>query len=257
MSTSQQHTSISFTFGIITNGGQLDPILNSIHANQIPTYEIIIVGNGSFTPHPLVRQIDFDENVKPMWITKKKNIICQEAKYENIVLCHDYIYFFPNWYQGWCKFGNDFDWAVNQILNIDGSRYRDYITFPYYQWWNKIGGHPGKFLLPYNVKNNKKLNKFLYVSGTYYVIKKELALKFPLNEELIWEQGEDVELSVRLMNEDKLVSCNPYSGVMFMKPKVKAFCSGPQDEFTQEEFNIMMEKINQIDESFFDQQLKH
>jgi hypothetical protein len=78
---------MNFTFGIITGGGNevmINEIIDSIEFENIPNYEIIIVGNTNII-RKNTRIINFDENIKTAWITKKKNIITHEAIYENIV----------------------------------------------------------------------------------------------------------------------------------------------------------------------------
>jgi hypothetical protein len=75
---------IPFTFGIITvyeDKARLQEIILSIRNLNIPDYEIIFVGGGdsSGIDGEDIRIIDFDENQKPKWITRKKNIIVQNA----------------------------------------------------------------------------------------------------------------------------------------------------------------------------------
>ena len=125
---------MDFTFGIITDGqndNYLNTIIDSIKNNNIPNYEIIIVGNTNLNSNNIITIFSFDENIKKNWITKKKNIIVQNAKFENIVLLHDYIKFDKNWYNGFIIFGNNFDWCITKILNNNGERFRDYSLFPY------------------------------------------------------------------------------------------------------------------------------
>lgn len=217
---------MNFTFGIVTNNGDLTYPLLSIRQLNIPNYEIIIVGNPSkYTLDKHTTIISFDETIKEGWITKKKNMICEKAKYDNIVLMHDYIFIHPDFYTGFLKFGENYNICVTKILNADNTRYRDYILFPQYPWWNKVTDWKcQKFLLPYWLPNNHKLNKFIYVSGSFYVIKKDIALKYPLDENLVWGTDEDVQLSINLTNDDILIKCNQYSTVQFMKYKVRAYC---------------------------------
>ena len=71
---------ISFTFGIITvyeDKQRLDEIINSIRSLGIPSFEILIVGGGdsSGIDGQDIVKIDFDESIKPRWITRKKNIL--------------------------------------------------------------------------------------------------------------------------------------------------------------------------------------
>jgi hypothetical protein len=54
------------------------------------------------------------------------------------------------------------------------------------------------------------------------VIKKSIAIKFPLSEVLFHGAGEDVEYTQRLADNGILISCNPYSRVRFLKYKDQA-----------------------------------
>jgi hypothetical protein len=80
---------IPFTFGIITvyeDKQRLSEMVENIRNLQVPNFEILIVGGGDSSGidgHDVVK-IDFDESIKPRWITRKKNILVQNAKYENI-----------------------------------------------------------------------------------------------------------------------------------------------------------------------------
>jgi hypothetical protein len=86
---------IQWTFGIITvyeDKERLLDIIDSIRRMNIPEYEILFVGGGdsSGIDGKDIRKIDFDESIKPIWITRKKNILVKEAKYDNVVVMHDY-----------------------------------------------------------------------------------------------------------------------------------------------------------------------
>jgi len=235
---------MDFTFGIITFGNKnLQSIIDSIHTQNIPNYEIIIVGDCIFDLHSRITNIKFDESQKQNWITKKKNIICEKAKYENIVLLHDYISFDENWYQGFLKFGNNWDWGVCKIFNKDNSRFRDYTLFPYFNWWAGKSFTPEHTnnLLPYNFINNKKWNKYMYISGSFYFIKKHIALRFPLNENLVWGQSEDIELSIKLHNSDIMISFNPYSSVHLQKQQWQHHSFN--NEISKNELSILENQI--------------
>jgi hypothetical protein len=54
---------------------------------------------------------------------KKKNILTSEAKYDNIVLLHDYYVFDLNWYNNFLKFGDDWDVCSNAQQLITGKRH--------------------------------------------------------------------------------------------------------------------------------------
>jgi hypothetical protein len=225
---------MNITFGIITSGkndDMLNTVIDSIVKQNIPHYEIIIVGNTSIITDQFefIKRIDFDETVRPNWITRKKNIICQNAKYEIIVLIHDYVKFCEDWYSGFVQFGPNFDICVTKIKTIEGSRFRDYTLFPF----NLGYPYESRALLSYDCKITPKINKLMYISGTYYVIKKQIALDYPLNELLCWGDAEDVELSKRLTDNSILINCNPYSTVQLLKHKEQ--CQWEQ-EMTKEEY---------------------
>lgn len=184
---------MDFTFGIITNGNNdkdVDKIILSIEKQNIPNYEIIIVGNSKIIGKN-IKVIPFNENIKNGWITLKKNIITNEAKYENIVYLHDYIIFMDGWYEGQIKSGNDFKIRMDKIIDINGLRYRDHCIWPHNN--NEMDDLIGRdCLIPYDITH---LTKYQYISGAYWIAKKEVMLEFPLDENLSWGFGEDVTWS--------------------------------------------------------------
>lgn len=214
---------MDFTFGIITDGNYdhfINETINSIEMENIPNYEIIVVGNSGVIRNNTI-VIPFNENIRPMWITKKKNIITQNAKYENIVFLHDYIRLCPGWYEGYLKFGNDFIVCMNIILNLDGSRFRDWVL-----WENPtINGEEiikrAEHIIPYHIDN---LSRYMYFSGAYWVAKKYIMEKIPLNEDLVWNRGEDVEWSKKYRVDNKfLMNINSKVKLMKMKDPVYRF----------------------------------
>ncbi len=208
---------IDFTFGIITDAspascGRLTDIIQSIKKLNVPRYEVVLVGSrGKLLPHfnePMIKIVDFDETIKEKWITRKKNLITQNANYDNVVYSHDYIIYDANWYQGWKEFGDDYHACMNRIINIDGSRFRDWTIFDDYGLpeWRAAAQYSGynrqvrENLLPYDENG---LNKFQYLSGTYWVAKKSLMQEMPQDENLVWGQGEDLVWSYRVRSKYK------------------------------------------------------
>ncbi len=191
---------MDITFGIITSGtvdNYIDIIISSIEQLNIPNYEIIIIGNSSICRKNTI-VIPFDETIKPLWITKKKNIITKLAKYDNIVYQHDYITYNINWYNGLLKMEN-FDVCVTKMVNTDNTRYRDWILLN--GTFNNIEIPNQYRLLPYE---NIKL-RYIHISGAFWVAKKEFMLANPLNENLVWGDGEDVEWSYRIANYANII----------------------------------------------------
>lgn len=227
---------MDFTFGIPTDGNNdkmINEIIDSIELQNIPNYEIIIVGNSKINRQNC-KIIQFDETIKNKWITKKKNIITHEAKYENIVYLHDYIKFDDNWYLGQLMSGNDFNIRMDKIYNYYGTRFRDWCLNPHnnnFVYDITFDGNTRYLLLPYNVNN---LSKYMYISGSYWISKKNIMIEFPLNENLLWGMSEDIEWSLRI-REKYDFNMNINSSVSLLKLKDTIF-----EKTTKEQ----IEKIN-------------
>ncbi len=152
----------------------------------------------------------YDTPGLPGLITRKKNVGVFAARYDKVAVCHDYVIFDPGWKDGYDKFGDDFEVCMNKIFNKDRSRYRDWVT------WDYPGVGPA--FLPYD----KECTEYQYISGTYFVVKKDFYHKYPLNEKLRWGEGEDIEWSKRIRSKVKF-KFNLYSSVSFSKQKDDAY----------------------------------
>ncbi len=228
---------MEFTFGIITRGEDSSHLQNQVESilkEKIENFEIIIVGDTQLTDSENVKIINFDSS-----ITKKKNLITESAKYENIVYLHDYIFLNDGWYEGQLKSGNNFEVRMDKIININGERYRD--------WCLWTGDNENlhsivktKAILPYDVDY---LTNHQYISGAYWIAKKNLMQNFPLNEELNWGEGEDVEWSLRVRKHVKF-NMNQNSEVRLRKFKDKVFDFVDETLITKIKENY--DKINNI-----------
>lgn len=211
---------MKFTFGIITDGANennLSLVVDSIKKQNIPFYEIIIVGKSNII---VDKNIQFDESIKDKWITKKKNLITESAKYENIVYMHDYVVLNKEWYLGFKKFGNMFDVCMTRILNLDGTRFRDWCIHDPSPLGNSYTG-----IIPYDIVH---LSKYMYFSGTYWVAKKQVMEEFKLDETLCWGQSEDIVWSKQITSKYDF-SMNTFSTVSLLKQKdlvVKDYSQG-------------------------------
>jgi len=169
---------LNFSFGIITckESNQLVPlVVESIKKLNIPVYEILIVGESGIPDDSIIKNIPYDESIKSNWITRKKNLITENALYDNIVFTHDYHVFDINWYEGFIKFGDGFKVCCNVLINKNGDRYRDWL------WWDWPGephAHSDtvyipnlEHILPYS---EKRCSRWMYVNGSYWVAKKSV-----------------------------------------------------------------------------------
>lgn len=214
---------MNFTFGIVTTNPSSDnmiQLLYSIEQQNIPDnqYEVVVVGGDLSYKDDLMTIIPFDETVKTGWITRKKNIITETSRKENIVYLHDYFVLNNDWYEGFKKFGNNFEACMTRILNADGSRYRDWTLWPD-DLKHILGVWDSQYLLPYEVTD---LSKYMYFSGAYWVAKRSLMERFPLDEGLSWGESEDVLWSKQVREQHKF-SLNPHSTVQLLKQKERIF----------------------------------
>ena len=219
---------MKFTFGIITDGNSednLNKVIDSIESQNIKEYQIIIVGN-SYISRDNTFIIPFNETIRPSWITRKKNLITVNSRYENIVYTHDYVVFESDWYKGFLQFGENFNVCMNKFVNPDNSRFRDWVIWPHNDnFMDGIVLPNRECLIPYDITH---LSKYMYISGTYWVAKKSTMMEFPLNENLSWGQGEDVFWSKQVRQKYDF-SINQFSTVKSLKFKDPAFNITGQD----------------------------
>jgi hypothetical protein len=234
---------MKFTFGIITtcNYGfypkSLDKVFDSIALDMsYDDIEIIIVGGTDDRTWEHYKFIPFDESIKQSWITRKKNIITENAKYDNIVYMHDYVTLEYGWYKGFETFGDKFDICMTPIKNLDGSRYRDWTLWPHDI--TPDGSANLNSLLPYDVTN---LSKYMYISGTYWIAKKEVMQRFPLDETLSWGESEDVKWS-KQVREHYNFSINTNSSVKLLKLKDRVFNNAAPETITKLQNEIIQPK---------------
>ena len=222
------------TFGIVSDGKnpeQLNHVIGSIQdtMENYQYWEILLIGPYKKQAAGCIRTIPFFSE-RGGWITKKKNILTQEAKYDTIVYLHDYISFDTDWMKNWLTFSFNQDWDIgmNVLLTQDGRRFRDWCS-----WSDKRHGQPwiqhepfcppegirheGKpCLVPYEYKHTENM----YVSGTYWLARKQVMLDNPLDESLYWGQGEDIEWSLRVLKNKKYkYVMNTNSICKLLKPK--------------------------------------
>lgn len=204
---------MNFTFGIITDGSadeRVHRIIDSIEAQNIPNYEVAVVGPNKID-RDKTKTAFFSENWKPAWITKKKNLITQLAIYSNVVYLHDYFMFTEGWYEGQLKAGEDYSVRMDKIINVDGTRFRDWCLWPHNG--NEMDEVSHNCLLPYDITH---LSKYMYISGGYWIAKLDVMQEFPLDERLSWGEGEDVLWS-KAVREKYDFNMNIHSTVQLIK----------------------------------------
>ena len=196
-----------WTFGMITKGERndwIEEILAAIRKQNIPNYEIIVCGTYFDRKEKDFTYIPFKERDDRGWITKKKNLIVQAAKYENLCIIHDRIVFQDDWFKGVKKYGNCFElMCVKQTLRGSNLRTGDWITYGS----NVLDMPFGIAKLDY-----EDWDEQIYVGGMLTTLKKRIALECPWSETRYWGE-EDVELTFRQREHGYLPRYNPHSSV--------------------------------------------
>lgn len=183
---------MNLTFGICTtldDPQRLDDVISSIQKLNAVGSEIIIAGPNSGA-----------------WITHKKNVLTRSAKNDVVVLLHDYYLFDKRWYEAYEEFGYNWDVCNNPQFLIDGNRhFTDWILWDHPQY-------PRYTSLEYT----NYITKFQYISGGFFLAKKQFLLDHPFNESLPVGSPEDVEWSLRIRDVAR-IACNPCAIVIHNK----------------------------------------
>lgn len=190
-----------WSFGIISNGSDtsiknIQRIINEIQELQIPSYEIIVCGPSSMQKKInnciLISDDDLVEYCRPP-ITIKKNRLIRSAKYENIALMHDRIFFSNNWYNNIANETNGkFEFVCTKILD-DDTKKMEILD------WQSFHGSLSSFSDSFGVKLSKdKWNEDVYIDGGLIIGKKFIMQNNLLNENLFWGEAEDLHYSKQL-----------------------------------------------------------
>ena len=206
------------TFGICSIRGNeqlLHQIVDSIESQNIPieNYEILIIGGGINFVRPNVKVLEFQDTAGPGWITRKKNILVSQAKFEHIVLSHDYYRYLDGWYKSWTDFGDDWDVAMNKIASMDGLRFRDWMLCHGTYSHKRFDGMVAH--LDYGITNRTNEQ---YISGGWWMAKTQYMLEHSLDESLSWNDGEDILWSLQNRQLWNL-KFNPYAMIQLIKEK--------------------------------------
>ncbi|MBN2122167.1 hypothetical protein JW721_03860 [Candidatus Micrarchaeota archaeon] len=213
-----------WTFGILSNGkrnDEVDRIIEAIISQGIPKVQIIVCGKYENKNGYEIDYLPFSEKDRQGWITRKKNMVMENAKYENVVVVHDRVFPSRGWYAGMKKYGNYFDALSCVLVNEEtGKREGDWIAnIP------MIAGH-----LDYSDWDEK-----VRINGPLIVLKKSAWKKAPWNEHLFWNEAEDFELGERQNRAGVLLRFNPYSK-----------CTTPGCRFKYMEFEKDTQKLGKL-----------
>lgn len=232
---------LEVSFGICLSpeydANQLQNLVDSIGKKSDTVYEVNLIGkfrNDVNLPKNS-NIIDFDETQKKGWITKKKNMLVNNSKYDIVCLIHDYYILHLNWHEGMSRYTNEnpnWDILMNRVHRCEGDRHSDWLVNQKYMDkvlekypdlhnelysvapdnWNGARWVCG---LPYS---EQSLAHLQYISGGYILAKKSVLTDVALDESFVWGQAEDLAWSESVINFGYRFQFNPYSDVSIQKP---------------------------------------
>ena len=187
---------MSHSFCIITGGNRPDlirTVITSIHAQNIPAYEIIVAGKHHAEPG--IVYIEAEEAATAGRLSEMRNKAVARARFENIVILDDDIILSPEWYAAFLSFEKPFDILTSQVRVPDGSRYLDHAT---------VGGPKGNMILAEDEDDD-----YVYMTGGGgWVMKDYVARAVQWDENRAYYQEEDVDFSRRCQAEGFKIAHN-------------------------------------------------
>ena len=218
------------SFVIISDGrdrATLTRCIESISDLNLNDFEILLIGPPSLQDLMFAKELrflSFDDEIRPGWITRKKNIGVENAKHQRIVIMHDYFALRGDWLTDLDLLDVRADVLIPRISKLDGERFRDWVL-----WWenglliDRLIQRTRWGLVPYWCSF---LTEYQYVSGGIWASTKDFMSKYPLDESLCWGQGEDVEWSMRIRSSGRIV-CATSAQAITMREKPVSFTKIP------------------------------
>lgn len=179
---------------------------------DVPQKEILLCG----MPHPdfkyfdKVRIVGTDIPAPPVHITRKKNVLAQEARYENLCIIHDRVLLPSNFWSAMVAFGDHYPLTGLQSFyfvdrhNLIPRKYSDFNSIEQDLTRELDIHHVSKKDIPLISKlfycyQHPARSQFGhdYLTGSLYIAKKSLWQFCPQNEALYWNDYEDIEHGIR------------------------------------------------------------
>lgn len=193
-----------WSFGLLTLGREQDRprverFLRSLASAAPAPYECLVVAPHALdylAAYPFVRQILFSERDDLGWITRKKNLICEAARYSDLLICHDRYELTPEFCLQAAAGGFAYGLAAPRVTLPDGSRALDWavVSSQNHSW--SYGG-----LLDY-----RSYSPYAYVPGGATLIRQAFWRLNPWDENLYWNEHEDVELCRRAQRSGEVLA---------------------------------------------------
>lgn len=193
------------TIGILTLGDrprELEDLLSSVQTHCHLPHEVIIVSPRAVDTSAYqgeLHHISFTERDDHGWITRKKNLLCDRARYSDIIVCHDRFHFSKDFFSFFESWGSSYGIAGPKVRLPDGKRGLDWgVVRGSNHTWSRGG------LLEY-----RDCSPHAYIPGGVTMIRKSFWQEFPWAEDLFWNEHEDVELCRRIQRAGEFLRLFP------------------------------------------------
>ena len=232
-----------WSFGIPTGPGDaviLNATVKRILELPCKNKEIILCGRPgeNFKYWDQVKIVGEDITAPPVQISKKKNRIAEYASYANLCILHDRVFLPRDFMDAMQKYGDDYSITTLQSVYFDDYfnlcpfRYSDYhfltskeismglssIDAATYQSGNirSYSFNPNISMISeqfnqFYYQNALRTSDRTYATGSLYIVKRAIFTQYPLDEQLCWENFEDVEWGIRTNQAGIPHRINPYA----------------------------------------------
>lgn len=180
-----------WSLAIVTQGTKVENVVRFCQSvrDQDPgrQHEILIHGPADAMYEPFgVRYVDTSAaDERGLTLGMKKNTIAATVSHPNLVVTHDRYVLDPAFFEGFDRFGYDFDLCTVR------QAYEDGVPYPAYCALNGVGlvWSPTVHCENYNV-----LHQNQYINGGLMIFKTHVLRDLRFNDLLYWNQAEDVEI---------------------------------------------------------------
>jgi hypothetical protein len=197
----------TWTFGILTQGKKVEVVerfCRSVRNYGGPSHQIIIIGpsHDAYEPYnPTYIDRRYSERFSDICV--KKNDIVEAAVNENICIAHDRYWLNSDFFEGFEKFGYDFEFLTIRQRHESGKNYPSYCAIDdrCHLIWGQI----------YECGTDNESWNRSYLNGGFVVGKRSVFLAIPFNPLIFHNQAEDVELAKEMENRSILPRINRFS----------------------------------------------
>ena len=218
-----------WSFGILTCGPspQAARMAKQILALGNPEVEVIICGPkpDGLPADPRVRVIDLDQPEPRGWITRKKNLLAQAARYPNLCLLHDRFEIPSDFFAAMKRWGPLFG-VIGLPNHYQADRTGEHVI-RYADYQTLLGTAPRspdeRYI--YNEDNICNLDYADYqgapfICGGAYIAKRKLFLAVGQDESLFHCEWEDVAFGLECLRHGVPHRVNPFTSIVSTSPHI-------------------------------------